>query len=317
MNAEYGKDDPFRDVATWDERTAAQWVELLRQRSEAADQIRLRRELLRTAGVKAGDHVLEIGCGIGVLLGDIARVVGRSGRVVGIDPQPRLAQAARDAVRRVPDFVEPEVRVGRADRLDFATGSFDVCLAQTVLIHLADSDMMRSLAEARRVLRAGGTFVTVDQDADTWTLDHPDRVLTRRIVQFNSDQRYADGWTGRRLHRLLRSAGFDDIRVQVVTQVDLGSDSYLLGMARRIAAAAAAAGALTEQEAAVWLGALDRRAAEGTFFSSMNYYVCAGREPQGRLPDSASSSSGPSPTTSDSRPTGPTGRTQSDFGAEV
>lgn len=140
MRTDLGRDDPFRDVATWDEATARRWVRLLDQRAAAPDQARLRRELLRLANVADGDHVLEVGCGTGALLADLARAVGPSGRVMGIDPQPQFVAAARDAY--------------------------------------------------------GGRFVSVDQDADTWTIDHPDRELTRRIVRFNSDHRYVDGWAG-------------------------------------------------------------------------------------------------------------------------
>lgn len=61
-----------------------------------------------------------------------------------------------------------------------------------------------------------------------------------------------------------------------VVCVDTGADSYLFGMAERIAGAAADAGAVGRAEAVRWLHVLRAQAAGGHFFSSMNFYVCGG-----------------------------------------
>jgi hypothetical protein len=89
-------------------------------------------------------------------------------------------------------------------------------LAQTVLIHLSQTALGQVLTEAQRVLAPGGRMVSADQDGDTWTIDHPDRDTTRRIVRFNSDRRYADGWTGRKLARLFLEAGFSGNTAEVL-----------------------------------------------------------------------------------------------------
>jgi ubiquinone/menaquinone biosynthesis C-methylase UbiE len=93
-------DDPFRDVSRWDEDTSREWVGLLNQRASASDQIRMRSELLRVAQIEEGDTAVEIGCGTGALLVDLARAVGESGRVVGVDPQPHFVEAARERLLR-------------------------------------------------------------------------------------------------------------------------------------------------------------------------------------------------------------------------
>lgn len=54
------------------------------------------------------------------------------------------------------------------------------------------------------------------------------------------------------------------------------SSSYLFGMAERIAEAAAEASVMSNSEADEWKHRLSKQASEGDFFSSMNYYVCAG-----------------------------------------
>lgn len=152
----------------------------------------------------------------------------------------------------------------------------DACLAQTVLIHLPDPLLRSTLAETRRVLCPEGRFVTADQDGDTWVVDHPDRETTRRIAAFNSDQLYADGWTGRRTARLLVEAGYHGVAVQVITHLDVAAGSYLFGMSVRVAQAAAEAGAIEAGQAQEWIAALEQRAQGGSFLSSIDYFICVG-----------------------------------------
>lgn len=122
-----------------------------------------------------------------------------------------------------------------------------------------------------RVVRPGGRVLAVEQDADTWTIDHPDRGLTRRIVAFNADQRSADGWRGRQLRALFTEAGLET-EVWPYVHADTEPGSYLFALAERIALAAAEAGALSQAEAESWLAQLRLR----TFFSTINHYICSG-----------------------------------------
>ena len=63
-----GKHDPFRNVDSWDESTAAEWAAALELRASADDQKEFRRRIRTLAHLKPGDHVVEIGCGVGALL---------------------------------------------------------------------------------------------------------------------------------------------------------------------------------------------------------------------------------------------------------
>src|SRR4030095_2708505 len=76
----------------------------LEARGRTPTQARLRRRFLRFVRVGPGDRVLEVGCGTGVVVRDLAALVGRRGEVVGIDPSRRLLararQLCRDAARR-------------------------------------------------------------------------------------------------------------------------------------------------------------------------------------------------------------------------
>jgi hypothetical protein len=135
-----------------------------------------------------------------------------------------------------------------------------------------------AVGELARVLRPGGRALAVEQDCDTWTIDHPDRELTRRIVTFNSDRRSADGWRGRQLRRLFADAGLS-AESRPYVHVDTEPGSYLFALCERIASAAAEAGAIETGELESWLGQLRERADAGRFFSSINYFVCRATAP--------------------------------------
>ena len=93
--------------------------------------------------------VLEIGVGLGT---DFTRFARAGARLSGID----LTEASVDLVRKrlALEGLEADVRVGDAESLPFADGSFDLVYSWGVLHHTPDTE--RALAEVKRVLRRSG-----------------------------------------------------------------------------------------------------------------------------------------------------------------
>jgi ubiquinone/menaquinone biosynthesis C-methylase UbiE len=239
--------------------------------------VRLREEILAAASVCDGNTVVEIGCGTGPLLALLADAVGADGRVIGIEPQPVLARVAGERMIRAADRCE--IRVERGSETALPDRIADVCIAQTVLCHLPSPERELTLARMVRLTRRGGRVLSADQDAETWVVDHPDRSLTRRLVAFYADQRFADGWTGRRLRSLFLRAGLADVQTRALIVVDTSVESYQFRIAIDRARTAAEAGWITDTELAGWIGALEQEAAAGRFFSSLNFYVAVGTVP--------------------------------------
>jgi ubiquinone/menaquinone biosynthesis C-methylase UbiE len=269
-----GSQDEFGQIASWDDARAASWVEALDLRATGADQTRLREEILALARPRPGDTAVEIGCGTGPLLAELAEAVGEGGRVIGVEPQPVLARAARERVSSIGDRCE--VRVERGAETTLADGIADVCVAQTVLCHVPEGEREATLDRMIRLTRRGGRVVSADQDAETWAVDHPDRAVTRRLVAFYADQRFADGWTGRRLRSLFLRAGLAEVETRALVVVDTSVESYGFRIAIDRARAAARADWITQSELEAWVRALEDEAAAGRFFSSLNFYVAAG-----------------------------------------
>ena len=105
--------------------------------------------------LREGYRVLEVGCGNGVFLSRLAKAVGASGHVCGIDHSPAFVAQAQ--ARMISVGLDAAVTVQEADayELPFAAGSFDAAHCERVLMHLGDPS--KGLAEMKRVVRPGGS----------------------------------------------------------------------------------------------------------------------------------------------------------------
>lgn len=170
---------------------------------------RLAPEFLRFAQARDGQHVLDVGCGTGVL-GRALISCGAAVRVTGVDPSPDyLAYAARsmpgDRVR---------LQQGRAEALPYADGAFDTALALLVLQDFDDPE--RALREMARVTRPGGIVA-----ASIWDFEHglPMLSLLRQAAEVVAPDEALARFRKQRagiedLHALWRKCGLRDVLTQ-------------------------------------------------------------------------------------------------------
>ncbi|MER6347941.1 class I SAM-dependent methyltransferase [Streptomyces sp. NPDC001595] len=101
-------------------------------------------------GLRAGDRVLDAGCGTGRALPPLRAAVGASGVVLGADLTPAMLEAAVRAGR------DRDGRLLLADvaALPLRTGSLDAVFAAGLVSHLSEPET--DLRELARVVRPGG-----------------------------------------------------------------------------------------------------------------------------------------------------------------
>lgn len=104
--------------------------------------------LLNYAGVTAGQRVLDVACGTGVVARQAAEIVGQAGAVTGVDLNPAMLEVAQERASAI------RWRVGDAADLPFADNTFDVALCQSALFFFGDP--ARAVKEMARVVRVGG-----------------------------------------------------------------------------------------------------------------------------------------------------------------
>jgi len=115
------------------------------------------RRVADAAGIGAGQRVLDVACGTGVLARTVVRRVAPEGSAAGLDPNPGMLAVAR---RIAPEI---EWRQGRAESLPYADDSFDAVVSQFGLMFFADREV--ALREMRRVLAPGGRLAVAVFDS--------------------------------------------------------------------------------------------------------------------------------------------------------
>lgn len=111
-----------------------------------------------------GDVVVDIGCGTGSALRAAAEWV-TSGRLIGVDPVPRMLEIAKQRALSHPAAARIEFLPGPAHALPLPADTADVVLAFDSFDHWGERNKLAGLHEVRRVLRPGGRFVAVKDGA--------------------------------------------------------------------------------------------------------------------------------------------------------
>jgi cyclopropane fatty-acyl-phospholipid synthase-like methyltransferase len=155
------------DDCYWDYRTAwfdnenlalhyGYWEEGIKTHSQAL--INKNRIMAAIAGIKAGDHVLDAGCGIGGSSIWLAKHIGA--QATGITVSERQVEHAQRNARRHGVSDKTEFRAADFCKTPFPDASFDVVWAVESSCYATDKrDFFR---EAYRVLKPGGTLIACD-----------------------------------------------------------------------------------------------------------------------------------------------------------
>lgn len=219
-----------------------------------------------------GERLLDVGVGPGLLALDLARLVGETGRVIGLDLAPAMVAAA---TARLADLPQAEIRIGDAGALDLPDGAVDAAVSTQAYEYVAD--MPRALSELHRVLRPGGRAVILDTDwrGLVWHSSDPAR-MDRMLACW--DDHLADPHLPAKLGPMLRRAGFEVRRVEVVPMLSPRWQpvSYAGGLIRTIRSFVRANGqrfGLDPAEQEAWWADQEALIAADEFFFSVNRYA--------------------------------------------
>ena len=163
-------------------------------------------QLVAAAGLRAGQRVLDLGCGTGTLALRVKRAC-LGVEVSGIDADPRMLAAAVAKAKRAGGDVA--FSRGFAESLPYADGAFDRVVSSLFFHHLSPPQKASALGEAHRVLAPGGELHVAD-----W--GRPSGLLFRLLFV---SIRLLDGWENTRAHALgelpalIAASGFGDVRI--------------------------------------------------------------------------------------------------------
>ncbi len=119
---------------------------------------------LRRAGISAGMHVLELGCGIGEVSLIAARLAGPHGRVHSIDIDAASLEIARGRVRSAG---HEHVTFEQLNVIDHVpTRPYDAVIGRHILIHTEDA--LAVLKKAVGIVHAGGVIAFQEFDTSVY-----------------------------------------------------------------------------------------------------------------------------------------------------
>jgi ubiquinone/menaquinone biosynthesis C-methylase UbiE len=160
---------------------------------------RVYRQLAAKSGVRAGDRVLDVGCGTGYFTRIMAQAVGPDGRAQGVDPSQDALARSRQLTRSTNcTFAQ-----GQAENLDIPTGSIDVVVTTMMIHHLPEQTRPQAITEMLRVLRPGGQVLLAD-------FRPPTNPLLRRLIHPLVSPAMQHNPVNR-LESILRDAGFKPV----------------------------------------------------------------------------------------------------------
>lgn len=257
------------------DRRSAEWV--AKFMDAEAERGRERKQHVYTLmHVQQGHRVLDVGCGPGTDTLRLARIVGPTGQVIGLDIWEEMVVEANKRAEKADVKEWVEHRIGDASSMPFEDRYFDACHAERVFMHLHNPAQV--FTEMKRVTKPGGWIAVIDGDWGTLSIDTPEVEVERRIAAFIGEW-HNNPYAGRQLYRLFKQHGLVDVSIDVkaVVLTDLADARFLVRLDER-ADKACKAGVITQDELERFRTSVEQADAAGAFFLQLNGVTAIGRK---------------------------------------
>lgn len=255
----------------------AETTRILDMAYQGADFTARRRASFDAVRPAPGETILDIGCGNGMLTAELARAVGASGRVIGVDPSPDMLAAGKE---RCEGYACVEFRSGFAGDIPVEDGLADKAVSVQVFEYI--DDISTSLDEMFRCVKPGGRVVISDLHFGTlvWVSDDQERMSR---MQESWDQHFASGLVPEKLPGLIRDRGHvvDDVVPITLTDHHLKPDGMALMMMHLMKQFAVSSGHFDADTAQAWFDEQYSLARAGRFFFSMSQFVVVATKAHG------------------------------------
>ena len=226
--------------------------------------------LIAAAEIQAGERVLEVGCGTGVLCRWLAQEKDLKNHVVGMDVNPFFLREAAEIAKREGLENVVSFREGSAEELPFEDNSFDVAFSSTV-IQRVNADLM--LPEMVRVTKPGGRIAVLGHahDMNRWINLPLGPALKAKIESppWVEDRGNPMGCDDATLYQRFSRLGLSNKKT--FPFISTFSEGIRLQFLQ-----GGILPSLTAEEAAEWRAAADQAEADGTFFISTPFHCAVG-----------------------------------------
>jgi ubiquinone/menaquinone biosynthesis C-methylase UbiE len=202
-------------IAFWNGTGGKLWTE----RQEIQDTVLapVSATLLERVAAKPGERILDVGCGCGVTSIELARQVGPTGHVLGIDVSKQMLARARE---RVPGGMPLDFVLADATTHPFVAASFDVLASRFGVMFFADPAL--SFANMRKGLRSGARVAMAcwrDPSLNAWAMTPLQATYKHapRLPQAGPEDSGLFSFANEtRVRRILGDAGFRSVQLDSV-----------------------------------------------------------------------------------------------------
>jgi ubiquinone/menaquinone biosynthesis C-methylase UbiE len=158
--------------AKWDK-----WADTLDKKNWRNDYLRnAQSQVIALLNVQPGVHFLDIGCGTGWAVGQVAKLVHDQGLFYGVDLSPKMIEKARGNFIGRAHLVFTHANV---ESIPLDSDFFDVIICTNSFHHYPNP--AKALDEMFRLLKSGGKVLILDPTADTWLIKLVDKII--KIVE--------------------------------------------------------------------------------------------------------------------------------------
>ncbi|HEY4999205.1 MAG TPA: class I SAM-dependent methyltransferase [Usitatibacter sp.] len=210
--------EPPRASQSFVEKGGEAWVRMQDRTDTLIDP--LGRLAIERLGVVAGERILDVGCGCGQTLLQLAELAGPSGQVLGVDISPPMLERARE---RVAGRSTIALALGDAQVYTFAPGAFDAVYSRFGVMFF--DDPRAAFSNLRRAARPGGRLSFAcwqDLAKNPWAA-RPLEAVMRLLPESAMPDMLRDGRPGpffmsdpARVRAILGDAGWKDVSLEPV-----------------------------------------------------------------------------------------------------
>ena len=206
---------PATEAEYWNSAGARQWS-VQHERTDRAF-AGLGRKILDVAAPKSGEHVLDIGCGAGTTVLDLAERVGPGGRVLGADISEPSVTRGRERIAAA-GLRHAELICTDVAHHSFAPGSFDLVFSRLGVMFFGDP--MAAFANVHRAMKPGGRLalgvfrVTAESAWPTAAVAAVRHLVPPAAPQAPDQPGMFSLADPARVQRILTGAGFRDVSLE-------------------------------------------------------------------------------------------------------
>ncbi len=213
METPTGHDQNADQIAYWNGPGGQRWAD--RQKTQDILLAPIAELLIDRAQIKSGERVIDIGCGSGALSIAVARMIGESGHVLGIDVSgPMLTRARQIAPQGFPvDFVLADATI-----YPFERANVDLLISRFGVMFFADP--VRSFSNLRKALKSSGrlAFACWREPRENPFFMTPLQAVYKHVPKLPSlgpeDPGPFSFASEQRVRRILSEAGFSGVKME-------------------------------------------------------------------------------------------------------